>query len=639
MAAVATPDRINYVLALAIDADFYKQTNPGLGLADVDPVLHYGEAGWLEGRDPAPWFSTRDYLARNPDVAEAGVNPLVHYLTAGYREGREIVASAHAAAYHAMTEADRRVIAAGIISREERAAAAAFFDPQYYLAMYHDVAVSGADPLEHFLSHGWREGRDPSNDFSVADYLELNPDVAASGVHPFLHYVQTGRAEGRLAKARLGFRHDVLAKLKPFEARLADSRAWARPVEPLAASVLIEAMGQARPRGLHLTFSQDDYSRSVGGSQLCVQREAAEFAALGRNHLHVHPANGWPTVRSGPTQTPMGVLWNGESVGVFTPAAIVEAMKAWVEAVKAWAQPAETPRSFAIHNMLGHSSRDVIDIVRAAGMNAGFFWLHDMGSLCAGIHLLRNDVENCGAPPAGSPACSICVYGDWRQAQVREHQLLFDRLELTVAAPSAVALETWRAGGSLDAQAEVVAPLAELVASTRIRAQAEPGAPFRFAFPGTPSVHKGWPIFRDLAARFAHDPRYAFIHLASTPVAGSLAQHHPVTVTAEHPFAMRQAMEELSIDAAMVWSLCLETFSFVAYEAASAGAAVVTGPDSGNVAVFAAHEEYGLVLPDEHQLEAWFESGEILKLARARRNPKIYDLSFSKLTAELVEAA
>jgi len=632
MAAVATPDRVNYVLALAVDADFYKQTNPGLGMADVDPVLHYGEAGWLEGRDPAPWFSTRDYLARHADVAQAGANPLVHYLTSGYREGREIVASAHAAAYHAMTEADRRVIALGIISREERAAAAELFDPQYYLAMYRDVATSGADPLDHFLSHGWREQRDPSNDFSVADYLELNPDVAASGVHPFLHYVLTGRAEGRIAKSRLGFRHDVLANLKPFAVRLADSRAWARPVEPSPASVLVEAMAQVRPHGLHVTFSQDDYSRSVGGSQLCVQREAAEFAALGRNHLHIHPANGWPMVRSGPTQTPMGVLWNGESVGVFTPGAIVEA-------VKAWAQPAKAPRSFAIHNMLGHSSRDVIDIVRSAGMNAGFFWLHDMGSLCAGIHLLRNDVENCGAPPPGSPACSICVYGDWRQAQVREHQLLFDRLELTVASPSDVALEAWRNGGRLDAQAQVMLPHAKLVPSTRARAQAKPDAPFLFAFPGTPSVHKGWPIFRDLAARFAHDPRYAFIHLASTPVAGSLAQHYPVTVTADRPFAMREAMETLCIDAAMVWSLCLETFSFAAYEAASAGAAVVTYPDSGNVAVFASDAEHGVVLPDEHQLEAWFESGEILKLARARRNPATYDLSFSKLTADLVEAA
>ena len=65
----------------------------------------------------------------------------------------------------------------------------------------------------------------------------------------------------------------------------------------------------------------------------------------------------------------------------------------------------------------------------------------------------------------------------------------------------------------------------------------------------------------------------------------------------------------------------------------------MTGPDSGNVAVFAAQDEHGVVLPDEHQLQAWFESGEILKLARAARHPKPYDLSFSKLSAELVEAA
>ena len=165
------------------------------------------------------------------------------------------------------------------------------------------------------------------------------------------------------------------------------------------------------------------------------------------------------------------------------------------------------------------------------------------------------------------------------------------------------------------------------------------GEPFRFAFPGTPSVHKGWPIFQHLAARFAGDPRYEFIHLASKPVAGSLALHHPVTVTADAPLAMRAAMLELSVDAAMVWSLCLETFSFAAYEAASAGAAVVTDPDSGNVAAFALESGLGLVLPDERELEAWFESGEILKLARAARQPQLYELDFSKLTAELVEAA
>ncbi|WP_312163924.1 hypothetical protein [Phenylobacterium sp.] len=622
MAAAASPDRAHRLLVVAMDFDFYRQAHSDLTYADVDPAGHYGLRGWREGRDPAPWFSTDAYLEQNPDVAESGTNPFAHYLTIGWRQGREIVPSARAGDYYALVHG----VGGTRISADERAAAAEFFDPKFYLAMNPDVAEAGGDLLDHFLRLGWREGRDPSYDFSTASYLELNPDVAASGRHPFIHYVTQGRREGRTTKADNGFRQEVLANLKPFAARVADARRWARPVELSSAEALIETMRASPLQGLHLTFSQDDYSRSVGGSQLCVQRESAEFARLGRNHLHVHPANGWPTVRSGATETPMGVLWNGKAVGAFVRAAIAQALKA--------ATPAG-PGSFAIHNMLGHSSRDVIDIVRSAGLNAGHFWLHDMGSLCAGIHLMRNDVESCGAPPQGSAACGVCVYGPARAAHVREHQRLFQRLDLTVAAPSQVALDAWRAGGDLEATGEVVAPLARLVPTGEAPRPASE-RPFRFAFPGTPSVHKGWPIFRHLAARFADDERYAFIHLASKPAAGALAAHHPVTVTAAEPLAMRQAMIDLEIDAAMIWSLCIETFSFAAYEAAAAGAAVVTGPDSGNVAVFA--REHGLLLDDERALEALFESGEILKLARARRGAALYDLAFSKLTAELVEA-
>lgn len=622
MAAAASPDRAHRLLVVAVDFDFYRQAHPDLTYADVDPAGHYGLAGWREGRDPNPWFSTDAYLEQNPDVAESGVNPFVHYLTVGWRQGREIVPSVRAGDYYALVEG----VGGARISAAEHAAAAEFFDPKFYLAMNFDVADAGGDPLDHFLRLGWREGRDPSYDFSVADYLELNPDVAASGRHPFIHYVMQGRHEGRATKADNGFRQEVLETLKPFAARLADSRRWARPVELSPAEKLVAVMQASGRQGLHVTFSQDDYSRSVGGSQLCVQRESAEFARLGRNHLHIHPANGWPTVRTGATETPMGVLWNGETVGAFVPAAIAHALRE--------ATPAG-PGSFAIHNMLGHSSRDVIDIVRSAGLNAGYFWPHDMGSLCAGIHLLRNDVESCGAPPQGSAACGICVYGPARAAHVREHQRLFKRLDLTIAAPSQVALDAWRAGGDLEAMGELVAPLARLIPAGDAPLSGRQ-RPFRFGFPGTPSVHKGWPIFRHLAARFADDDRYEFIHLASKPVAGAMAVHHPVTVTAAEPLAMRQAMIDLEIDAAMVWSLCIETFSFAAYEATAAGAAVVTGPDSGNVTVVA--REHGLLLDDEHALEALFESGEILKLGRAQRGAKLYDLAFSKLTAELVEA-
>jgi hypothetical protein len=68
-----------------------------------------------------------------------------------------------------------------------------FFDPDWYLAHYPDVAGS-LDPLLHFVRHGLIERRDPNRFFDGAWYTEHYPDVSVSGLHPLLHYLQTGAA-------------------------------------------------------------------------------------------------------------------------------------------------------------------------------------------------------------------------------------------------------------------------------------------------------------------------------------------------------------------------------------------------------------------------------------------------------------
>jgi hypothetical protein len=57
----------------------------------VNPLDHYEQFGWKEGRDPSAAFDSLGYLAANPDVAAAGVNPLDHFLTFGIYEGRQVV--------------------------------------------------------------------------------------------------------------------------------------------------------------------------------------------------------------------------------------------------------------------------------------------------------------------------------------------------------------------------------------------------------------------------------------------------------------------------------------------------------------------------------------------------------------------
>ncbi len=76
-------------------------------------------------------------------------------------------------------------------------ALAGFFDPDWYLSRYPDVASSGAEPMHHYVHYGAAEGRDPNRFFDSAWYLTHYPDVANSGQHPLLHYLQMGAAELR----------------------------------------------------------------------------------------------------------------------------------------------------------------------------------------------------------------------------------------------------------------------------------------------------------------------------------------------------------------------------------------------------------------------------------------------------------
>lgn len=71
------------------DADYYLNANPDVRESAVDPLNHFINFGWAEGRDPSPFFETDWYLSNNPDVAEARINPLVHYLDHGRFEGRQ----------------------------------------------------------------------------------------------------------------------------------------------------------------------------------------------------------------------------------------------------------------------------------------------------------------------------------------------------------------------------------------------------------------------------------------------------------------------------------------------------------------------------------------------------------------------
>ena len=72
-----------------------------------------------------------------------------------------------------------------------------FFNTDWYLSKYTDVAKAGVDPVEHYLMHGANEGRDPSDVFNTLYYLSVYKDVRNSQMNPLVHYIIHGKNEGR----------------------------------------------------------------------------------------------------------------------------------------------------------------------------------------------------------------------------------------------------------------------------------------------------------------------------------------------------------------------------------------------------------------------------------------------------------
>ena len=75
--------------SLIFDPEWYVAEYPDIAAAGVDPVQHFLNTGFNEGRNPNRYFDLSWYSETYPDVAAHGENPFVHYLFYGAREGRK----------------------------------------------------------------------------------------------------------------------------------------------------------------------------------------------------------------------------------------------------------------------------------------------------------------------------------------------------------------------------------------------------------------------------------------------------------------------------------------------------------------------------------------------------------------------
>jgi hypothetical protein len=504
---------------------------------------------------------------------------------------------------------------AALYDDPEVAAIAPHVDIAYYRAIYPDIARTSLDPVTHYHSAGWREGRRPNTWFDTRYYLQTNPDIRGAGIDPLLHFVRHGRAEGRLPERPGGELRDVLDRAMPPGARTPgyDAPRWAARLERADVADMLAA-ACVGARGLVVSVSHDRYIDITGGVQIFIADEQALFNGDRFAYLHISPTVARLTL-DGEDSAPswLQLVLDGRLIGLASTDSLDEALLALPDSVA-------KVRLFVVHSLFGHRASRLASAARALRARQCFFWLHDYASVCEGYNLLRDDVAFCHAPPPASMACRICVYGGHRAEYRTALRGLFEAVGFHVLAPSRAALDLWLRTAELpyrSAQVHANCRLDVLPAAP----PGQPGRPVRVAFVGYAMAHKGWPIFRDLVRQLRTLEVYSFYHFSTAetlrPMDGLTCV--PMQVDRYDRFAAVAALAEHAIDLVLVLSPWPETFSYVTYEALAAGADVVTLAGSGNVADAVRGRQRGVVLRDGEALLRFFRDLHAVRYADARR--------------------
>lgn len=188
---------------------YYLELYDDVRQAGADPLKHYCEHGWREGRNPRPDFSTTDYIRDTSDYQAGQGNPFAHAVR--LKKIAPMSAEAQRKALAAVIGRNRSVLRRGYVTatlpdgstqrfdmppHDDIALMEETIDADYYRARYPDVDASGLTPAQHYLLIGGEALYDPSPEFSAQYYMSQNGDVARAGnIVPYLHYQRHGKRE------------------------------------------------------------------------------------------------------------------------------------------------------------------------------------------------------------------------------------------------------------------------------------------------------------------------------------------------------------------------------------------------------------------------------------------------------------
>lgn len=235
-----------------------------------------------------PYFNADFYRNSNPDVVRAGVDPYLHFLLHGLAEERAphplidlAFIKSQLASAGETASLDARCLADAL--RGNRVQPHPLFDVRFYLDRYADVRTTGTPALQHYIQHGADEGRTPNESFDPDEYVRTHGPLPAGRYGAFLHYVRSGAAaEQGIATGSVGQIHGVL---DPVDGEFAIG--WAFDSVHPERRLMVEVMEGDRvvARGIADRLREDLRRQAIGDGRCSFQLQVSAELLDGNAHV------------------------------------------------------------------------------------------------------------------------------------------------------------------------------------------------------------------------------------------------------------------------------------------------------------------------------------------------------------------
>jgi GT2 family glycosyltransferase/glycosyltransferase involved in cell wall biosynthesis len=177
--------------------NYYSLCYPDVPKNPLYAAGHFIIWGNKEQRNPIPLFSTEYYLEQVGPISDK-TPAILHYLK--QPEDSTVIPHPVFAEFDSKEKVGislKSFYFKYLRGEFESVSVCEYFDPEYYLSKYPDVAITKFNPLVHYCTYGWVESRSCHPTYSFSEYLALHPDLRQAQVNPFLHFLLKGKKEGR----------------------------------------------------------------------------------------------------------------------------------------------------------------------------------------------------------------------------------------------------------------------------------------------------------------------------------------------------------------------------------------------------------------------------------------------------------